>query len=193
VEKVALTGVAEQATASHAIAHRPQISFRSINRRGEPGFLENMQRHHLLPRQLLRADCFGGLFQALGHRRIGFDDFRANGLLLPAATSSALATGLPLHRGPHRVYNELVAQRVGQVEASWKRTHLRAPHMAREEALMRLRLLQSALRRRLMQRERRGLMLNRKDPFRTGVDFTELDAMAELLWSASEPAAQGQL
>ena len=163
------------------------MPFRSVNRRGRSGFLEDMQRHHLLPRQLLRDDCFGELFQVLGQRYVGFDDFRANGLLLPASTSAALTTGLPLHRGPHRIYNELVAQRVGKVEASWKRTNLRSPEMAREEALMRLSLLQSALRRRLMQRERGALVLNRKDPFRAGVDFTELDAMAELLWSASDP------
>ncbi len=148
-----------------------------------------MQRHHSLPRQLLRGDCFGSLFYTLGRHDLCFDDFRANGLLLPARTSAALATGLPMHRGPHRLYNELVAQRVGQVEASWKRTHLRHPHMAREEALMRLRILQNALRQRLMQREGRSLVLNRKDPFRPGVDFAELDAMAEMLWSASEPVA----
>ncbi len=149
-----------------------------------------MQRHHLLPRQLLRADYFGGLFGALGQQHVGFDDFRANGLLLPASTSAALTSGLPLHRGPHRIYNELVAHRVGQVEASWSRAHLRTPILAREEALMRIGLLQRALRRRLLDRNTRGFVLNRKDPFRAGIDFRELDAMAEALWSATNIAAE---
>lgn len=185
MEKVALTGVACIAAAGHAVVRRTRLPFRSVNRRGEPGFLKEMQRHHLLPCQLLRDDCFGGLFTYLGEQHIGFDDFRTNGLLLPASASAALTSGLPLHRGPHRIYNELVAQRVGRVEASWKRLRLRAPMLAREEALMRLRLIQGALRRRLLDQGRRSLVLNRKDPFRAGIDFTELDAMAESLWSAT--------
>jgi len=48
---------------------------------------------------------------------------------------------------------------------------------------MRLHLLQSALRRQLLA-QRRRVVLNRKDPLGTGFDFTELDAMAELLWAA---------
>ncbi|WP_269429527.1 AHH domain-containing protein [Aurantiacibacter marinus] len=165
------------------------MPFQSVNRRGSIGYCKNMQRHHLLPRQLLRADYFGDLFETLGQARIGFNDFRANGLLLPASGSAALSSGLPLHRGPHRVYNELVAQRVGQVEASWSRARLRSPVLAREEALMRLGLIQRALRRRLLDRRACGFVLNRKDPFRTGIDFRELDAMAESLWSATSFAA----
>lgn len=49
---------------------------------------------------------------------------------------------------------------------------------------MRLLLLQSALRRRLLS-ERRRMILNRKDPLGTGFDFTELDAMAEALWQST--------
>ncbi len=56
--------------------------------------------------------------------------------------------------------------------------------MAFEEALMRLHLLQSALRRRLLN-QRRRMILNRKDPLGAGFDFTELDAMAEALWEAT--------
>lgn len=49
---------------------------------------------------------------------------------------------------------------------------------------MRLRLLQTALRRRLLD-ERKRLILNRKDPLGTGFDFAELDAMAEALWAST--------
>jgi len=142
-----------------------------------------LQRHHLLPRQLLSRHCFGPLFDRLGRERMGFDDFRANGLLLPANEQDSIRTGMPLHRGPHRRYNEVVIARVGRIEETWAAARERSPEAALAEALMRLRLLQNALRRQLLAERRRGL-LNRHDPLGTGYDFTELDAMAETLWAA---------
>ena len=140
-----------------------------------------MQRHHLLPLQLLGARCFGLLFDRLGRERVGFDDFRRNGLLLPATERSAVRIGLPLHRGPHGGYNEMVAERVGQIEGDWSSQRLRAPEAALEEALMRLTLLQGALRRRLLAETRR-VRLNRSDPLGRDRDFAALDALAEGLW-----------
>ena len=140
-----------------------------------------MQRHHLLPRQLLSARCFGTLFDYLGCDRVGFDDFRRNGLLLPCTDRAAMRIALPLHRGPHRSYNAMVFERVGQIEGGWAARRLRAPDGALEEALMRLALLQRGLRRRLLA-DRRRLLLNRADPLGAGRDFTELDAMVDLLW-----------
>ena len=52
---------------------------------------------------------------------------------------------------------------------------------------MRLGLLQRALRKRLLSPVRR-LMLNRKDPLGSGFDFSELDAMADSLWGATQEA-----
>ena len=143
-----------------------------------------MQRHHLLPRQLLNKRCFGTLFEQVGCRRVGFEDFRANGLLLPATDQATIRTGMPLHRGPHPVYNELVIERVGRIEAAWSEARSHNPETAGTEAIERLRLLQSALRRRLLS-ERRTIVLNRKDPLGAGYDFTALDAMAEELWSST--------
>jgi hypothetical protein len=140
-----------------------------------------MQRHHLLPRELLSARCFGPLFERIGRDRLGFEDFRRNGLLLPATERSAIHVGLPLHRGPHRDYNAMVCERVGTIEGRWAGRRLQRPDEALEEALMRLTVLQGALRRRLLA-ERRRLRLNRGDPLGAGRDFTELDAMADLLW-----------
>ncbi|MBO9498508.1 MAG: AHH domain-containing protein [Novosphingobium sp.] len=168
-------------------AARRRLPFRSVNRRGMPGHQSGMQRHHLLPSQLLGGRCYGALFAAVGHERLGFDDFRLNGLLLPASEAAAARIGLPLHRGPHRVYNELVAQRVGQVEAAWSDLRLRAPEIALDQAWMRLALLQRALRRRLLA-QRRPLRLNLRDRPGAGIDFGELDAMAEALWGASQDA-----
>ena len=59
--------------------------------------------------------------------------------------------------------------------------------MALFEAYQRLELLQRALRRRLLVQQRR-LLLNRRDPQGSGVDFSELDAMVDQLWPVTEPA-----
>jgi len=183
----------EQATLSNRKARhlptmalrRDRLSFRAVNRRDLPDYNPGLQRHHILPRQLLGRRCFGNLFETIGTQHFGFDDFRSNGLLLPASDTAAVHMGLPLHRGPHRQYNAVVIERVGQVEAGWAALRGRAPETALEQALMRLALLQRALRRRLLDPVRR-LRLNRHDPLGRNVDFSDLDAMAEALWGASE-------
>lgn len=123
------------------------------------------------------------MFDAIGRDRIGFDDFRRNGLLLPASDSAALRFGLPLHRGPHRVYNGLVIARVGRIEESWSRGRAALPDAALAEALMRLALLQQSLRRRLLAPRGPRFALHRNDPFARS-DFSDLDAMADALWGA---------
>ena len=95
------------------------IAFRSVNVPGAPGYDPGLQRHHLLPRQLLSQRWFGAMFGAVGRAQVGFDDFRRNGLLLPATETASIRTGMPLHRGPHRRYNEVVIARVGRIEANW--------------------------------------------------------------------------
>ncbi|QDH35078.1 AHH domain-containing protein [Porphyrobacter sp. YT40] len=159
------------------------IAFRSVNRRSLPGYDPTLQRHHLLPRQLLSERCFGAMFAIVGRVQVGFDDFRRNGLLLPATEQATIRTGMPLHRGPHRRYNEVVIARVGRIERRWAAAHLIDEEAALAEALLRLHLLQGALRRQLLA-QRRRVLLNRRDPVGTGFDFSELDAMAEALWSA---------
>jgi len=164
---------------------RTAISFRAVNRRTMPDYDSGLQRHHLLPRQLLSRRCFGPMFDRIGRESVGFDDFRSNGLLLPARDEAAVRIGLPLHRGPHRDYNTMVIERVGQIEAAWAGLRLKAPEIAIDQAIMRLGLLQRALRRRLLSPLGRRLTLNRRDPAGRPVDFAELDAMAEALWSAT--------
>jgi hypothetical protein len=144
-----------------------------------------MQRHHLLPRQLLSRRCFAGLFEALGRERLRFDDFRFNGLLLPASHTAALRTRLSLHRVLHGTYNALVAERVGQIEASWVRWRCQAPDAAADEAWMRLSLLQRALRRRLLVGSRRPLRLNRSDHWAPG--STSANSTPWLIFSGPEP------
>lgn len=159
------------------------IAFHSVNARGAEGHDPGSQRHHLLPRQLLSQRCFGRLFADVGRVRVGFDDFRRNGILLPATEDASVRSGMPLHRGPHRRYNEVVIARVGRIEARWSVARRTDEDKALIEVLLRLHLLQGALRRQLLS-QRRRILLNRKDPIGTGFDFTELDAMAEALWAA---------
>ncbi|MGX7895392.1 AHH domain-containing protein [Tsuneonella sp. HG222] len=165
--------------------NRRRLPFRSANRRGAGDYQKDMQRHHILPLQLLSRRCFTRLLDAVGRERIDFDDFRLNGLLLPAAEQAAVKLALPLHRGPHGMYNQLVAERVGQIESDWSRARLKTSEEALEIAHMRLALLQRALRRRLLSDVRR-VVLNRHDPLGKGRDFSHLDALVDQLWSATE-------
>ena len=165
------------------------LPFRRVNRPNAPGHRPDLQKHHLLPRQLLMRQCFAPMFEALGFGAIGFDDFRRNGMLLPASEKAALRAGLPLHRGPHVTYNEMVTERVGQIELTWT-DHVRSnPEQAMRDALMRLELLQRALRKRLLTLRRESSRLNRFDPLGAGRDFSQLDAIADALWGATAVAA----
>lgn len=165
---------------------RQDLPFRAVNRRGALDYQAGLQRHHLLPRQLLQRGSFACMLGRLGTRTIGFDDFRRNGLLLPSSEAAALRTGLPLHCGPHRQYNELVFERVGQIEAGWRAS---GSGEGDRTAIERLALLQRALRRRLLSDRRRAVSLSRRDPAWREADFAMLDAMAEQLWAATETAA----
>lgn len=171
---------------SALVPQRRRLTFRAVNRREAPGYDPGLQRHHLLPVQILGKPCFRPMLSALGSEHLNFDDFRRNGLLLPANDGAAVKIGLPLHRGPHRDYNAMVIERFGQIEAGWSAARLRAPEVALMDTLERLQLLQRALRRRLLDQQRR-LRLNRRDPLGSGIDFAELDAMAALLWPATAP------
>lgn len=165
---------------------KPPLPFRAVNQPGNRDYDPGLQRHHLLPKQLMSKRCFGAMFEAIGPDRVGFDDFRRNGLLLPSQDATALRMGLPMHRGPHRDYNALVIERVGQIEARWSTMRGRTPQCAGVEAVQRLTLLKKALRRRLLSAKKRPLILNRYDPMQRHVDFTEVDAMVDLLWADTQ-------
>lgn len=87
--------------------------------------------------------------------------------------------GLPLHRGPHHHYNDLVAYRVAailhEMDVGCRR------YSARCDAIERLQILTSALRN-MLYRRHPLISLNQRDPFAPRVDFTELDGACDLLW-----------
>ncbi|MCT2400859.1 AHH domain-containing protein [Novosphingobium sp. HK4-1] len=162
------------------------MAFRAVNRRGLPDHDPGLQRHHLLPRQILTKGAFSRMFGEIGGTRRRFSDFRENGLLLPCEEMAAARMGMPLHRGPHRHYSDLVFERVGQIEATWGRARMRDCEGAAVQAHMRLDLLQCALRRFLLDSSKRRLVLNRRDPLRRDIDFSDLDAVADAMWGATE-------
>ncbi|MFC3174844.1 AHH domain-containing protein [Novosphingobium bradum] len=144
-----------------------------------------------MPRQLVGVPGLSRLFDRLGREAIGFDDFRRNGLLLPASEKAARILGLPLHRGPHRHYNRMVIDRVGLIERGWAGERRRDDEAALGTVAFRLRLLQNALRRRLLQPGPRRVVLNGRDPALADSAFAELDAMADLLWTEAEAVDPG--
>ena len=128
---------------------------------------------------------FATFFDTIGHERIGFEDFRKNGLLLPAKDNAALRMGLPLHRGPHRDYNEIVIERVSEVADSWQERHRIEQDQAGWASLRELGALQQKLRQELLSPTQSRIRLNRYDPLGSGADFAELDEMAETLWKTT--------
>lgn len=182
---------AERAKPQRAV--RRDIPFRAVNAFGEADYRPGMQRHHLLPRQMIAKASYAPMLAAVGSEVVGFADFRRNGVLLPANEEAASRIGLPLHRGTHRSYNAMVAERIGQIEAGWAMRRKHSPLGAQTEAAMRLRLLQSALRRRLLQAGRKPILLNRNYPLGKGVDFSELDAMVDALWAGTDLPILGSI
>lgn len=168
---------------------RSPLPFRSVNVPGSGAYRAGLQRHHVLPRQAMTRRSLTALVDAMGGDALGFDDFRRNGLLLPGTDEEAVRMGLPLHRGPHRCYNELVIERMGQIELGWQQRRRRCRNdRAVVEALMRIDLLQRALRRRLLDPANwHGRSLHRRDP---ALDFSHLDAMAEMLWTSTDAVAE---
>ncbi len=96
---------------------------------------------------------------------------------------------LPLHRGPHRAYNEMVLERLGGIERRWSRCQGKGRYRAATIALGELAELQRRLVAELLD-HRRPVTLNRHCRLGRGRDFAMLDAMAEQLWGATDQLAQ---
>jgi A nuclease family of the HNH/ENDO VII superfamily with conserved AHH len=142
----------------------------------------HFHRHHVIPSQVISCMAFLPFFLSL--QCLGFNpqDFATNGILLPCTEQAAVESRLPLHRGPHRHYNELVGDRVAMlIEA-----HCPGPTqpVRPSEALAAVYLLQRGLQRALLQQPS-FIRLNRRDPLSNGVDFRALDDEVERLWLAT--------
>ncbi|MDA7787971.1 AHH domain-containing protein [Sphingomonadaceae bacterium] len=171
--------------ALRTVAPRKRLSFAAVNRRGTREYRPDMQRHHLLPKQLMNHSSLGRFIVAVDPASFGFEDFRRNGLLLPCEEETASRLSLPLNRGPHPEYNEMVSAKVGVIEVDWSVARYRRPKLAKTQARLRLALLQRDLRESLLASATAAPKLNRHCKLGAGIDFTQLDAMAQQLWDRS--------
>ena len=73
------------------------------------------QRHHLIPVNIMRRPAFAKLFALIAHAGFNPHCLLNNGFLLPATEDGSARTGLPLHRGPHRQYDALIAERLSLI------------------------------------------------------------------------------
>lgn len=161
-----------------------RLPFRAVNCPTSASYDPDLQRHHLIPRQAIGYPGLRRLFESLDPAQSDFEDFRHNGVLLPARSRAAARTGLPLHRGPHRDYNAMVIERLGGIELRWSRVRVHDDDLACTMAISRIARLQDALRRQILD-VRFAVRFNRADPLGQGRNFDLLDGLAETLWQAT--------
>lgn len=128
------------------------------------------QRHHVIPVNIIGSGVFAGLFALVV--QVGFSphSFVANGLLLPSTEAMAVQTGLPLHRGPHKQYDELIAEGLNIIWEQMRRGRT-------ADNVTTLRLLSEFVGqiRRTLQHDG-ALLLNRNDSRCTHRPLSRLDA-----------------
>jgi hypothetical protein len=71
---------------------------------------KNFQQHHIIPIAVLNHPDLRSKFKPLEQHGFSPHDFTANGILLPCTETAAQKYRLPLHRGPHKDYNNLVLE-----------------------------------------------------------------------------------
>lgn len=138
--------------------------------RPKPGF----QRHHLIPLEIVRKPHFRDLFNTVRSKGFNPNDFRTNGMWLPATEELTVEYGLAMHRGPHPQYSELVSDWIAQL------THAKNHHP--QELKHFLLLLQRRLRHFLKMRPS-CVLLNRNDPLSLRKGFCSIDDGIDRLWS----------
>jgi A nuclease family of the HNH/ENDO VII superfamily with conserved AHH len=124
----------------------------------------------VIPVNIIGSRVFAGLFALVA--QVGFNphSFIANGLLLPSTEAMAVYTGLPLHRGPHKHYDALIAEGLNIV---WEQ--MRREQVADNVTVLRLLSEFVGHVRRALQHDD-ALRLNRNDPRITHYPLSTLDA-----------------
>jgi hypothetical protein len=128
--------------------------------------IDGFHRHHVIPLEIVEKPSFSVLF---GHlRAIGFDphDFGTNGMHLPCTEKMAIIFRLPMHRGSHPLYNEVVATRVAMIA-----------RLPVGDAYLGIRILQQELRRNLRQHR----TLQPLGITGSSIDFRTLEMDAQIL------------
>ncbi|MBL0924349.1 MAG: AHH domain-containing protein [Sphingomonadaceae bacterium] len=124
----------------------------------------------MIPVNITRSSVFAGLFAVVA--QVGFSphNFVANGVLLPSTEAMAIHTRLPLHRGPHKQYDALIAEGLHMIWDDMRRGSM-------PDNITVLRLLSEFVGhiRRTLQHDR-ALRLNRNDPRCLHPPLSALDA-----------------
>jgi A nuclease family of the HNH/ENDO VII superfamily with conserved AHH len=147
------------------------LTFREMRRRCKAvGF----HCHHIIPIAVVEHRS---LARIIGRARfVGFEpqDFASNGMHLPSTEEQAVIFNLPMHSGPHRRYNDIVASRI----SLWSK-------LPPEVVLAHMHNLQNSLKRGL----RRG-PVSITSAAQIGVslyeDFIKLDAAIESLFEMTK-------
>ncbi|HMS19349.1 AHH domain-containing protein [uncultured Sphingorhabdus sp.] len=143
-------------------------SFREVKRRVRvPGF----HCHHIIPVEIIEKPAFKTLFGNVRAMGFDFDDFHRNGLYLPCTEQNAAAFGLPLHRGPHPVYNQVVSECIAALEK-----------LTLHAQLLELHNLQGMLKTALRNNEV-PLRKGRRNPANSDLDFESVEIAAYRLWN----------
>ncbi|MBK6706483.1 MAG: AHH domain-containing protein [Sphingomonadales bacterium] len=144
------------------------LSFREVKRRVRiPGF----HCHHIIPIEIVEKAAFSSFFRRINGLGFDFNDFHQNGMYLPCTEENAAAFRLPLHRGPHPVYNELVSECIADLSGLGCDSQLPGLHQ-----------LQLALKAALRKNEV-SLRKDRRNPFIQSADFESMEIAAYRLWN----------
>lgn len=135
---------------------------------------KNFQRHHIIPVEIFSGPAHNKLFLSVRHLGFSPHDFATNGILLPSSESAAVQCRMPLHRGPHPRYNEMVWEWVDRITKVTKCDQSGAARLAQ------IRILQHYLRTQL-HISNPLLCLNRRDPMRSNVNFDKLEKHAAII------------
>jgi A nuclease family of the HNH/ENDO VII superfamily with conserved AHH len=130
--------------------------------------------HHVIPIAVVEHRALARTFGRA--RSSGFDpqDFATNGMHLPTTEEQSLIFGLPMHRGPHRRYNDIVAFQI----SLWSK-------LPPDEVLAQIHGLQNSLKRGL----RRGpISITSGAEMGVGLfeGFLKLDAAIERLFETTK-------
>lgn len=148
------------------------LSFREVKKRVRvPGF----HCHHLIPVEVVEKRAFRNLFLRI--RTVGFDfhNFHQNGMFLPCTEENATAFRLPMHRGPHPVYNQIVCERI----AAWEK-------LGPNGQLREIENLQNDLRMALRS-NRLPLRKGARDPLASDLAFDTVENAAYRLYDVLSP------
>lgn len=144
------------------------LSFREVKRRVRvPGF----HCHHIIPLEIIEKAAFRPLFRAIGELGFDFENFQQNGMYLPCTEKNAIAFRLPLHRGPHPVYNQIVCERIAAIDGLGRHGQLFEMH--RLQCMLKVALRRDAV----------PLRKAARKPMATNPGFDTMEAAAFRLWN----------